>query len=68
MYIKTTEAKLRKAKWKKLVDGYFNRLVGGTRVILCREDECKYYVIYDDPGSPDGLIIIANELKRLEVK
>ena len=66
MYIKTTEAKLKNADWKKLVDGYFNKIINGTKIMLCREDEGKYYVIYDDPESPDGLITIADELKKLE--
>ena len=79
MIIKTTEQKIRDAGWDHYIyePGYFFKEISGVKVDLVEEEyeehqdgkASNYEVhLYEDPDSPDGLIAIASELKKLEVK
>jgi hypothetical protein len=79
MTIKTTEAKIRDANWDHHIyePGCFFKEINGVKVDLVEEEyeehqdgKASNYEVYfyEDPDSPDGLITIANELKKLEAE
>lgn len=77
MILKTTEQKIRDNNWNHHIyePGCFFKEINGVKVELAEKDyeehqdekESDYEVFYfEDPSSPDGLVSIGNELKKLE--
>ena len=78
MILKTTEKKIRDNNWDHHIyePGCFFKEINGVKVNLVEEEyeehqdgKASNYGVYfyEDPASPDGLITIANELKKLEM-
>ena len=78
MILKTTEKKIRDNNWDHHIyePGCFFKEIDGVKIELVEKDyeehqdekESDYEVFYfADPNSPDGLVSIGQELKKLEM-